>query len=448
MGKIFGKNGMKGIAVTEFTCEFAMQVGRALAFILSAKDRKSKFLIAKDTRSSSDALESALCAGICSCGADVELLGEIPAAALAWNIREKGADSGIMITASHVNTDFNGLKLFASNGYRLGDEAEDEIERLITESPQDIAPVQRKEYGRVIRCENAVESYIERLEEIAKADLSGLKIAVDCGNGCTSTIAEGLFKNLGAEVVAMGNKPDRTNINTSGSIHIESLMDFVVENKCVCGLAFDGSGERCLAVDENGSLVDGDIIIALCARSMKKRDKLNNNAILATQANNLSLIQFAKANNIEVVSAPVGERSMIQKMLECDCSIGGDPSGHIIFPDDMPNADGMLTGIRLLEILRKSGETMSSLSAIIEKFPQVMLNVPIGRKFCEIWKNDKVITSLIEEFEGILGDDGRIIVRETGREPVIRIRIEGRDFSAINDMAMKIAETIKERTQA
>ncbi|MDE5569902.1 MAG: phosphoglucosamine mutase [Ruminococcus sp.] len=447
MGRIFGRNGMKGLAVTEITCELAMQTGRAVAHILSGKDSRAKFLIAKDTRSSSDALESALCAGICSVGADAELLGEIPASALAWNIREKGADGGIMITASHVNTDYNGIKLFSPKGYRLDDETENEIERLITESPQEIAPVQLKEYGRVIRCENAIECYIERISEIAGADLKGLKIAVDCANGCTSTVAEGLFKSLGAEVVVMGNSPDRTNINTSGSIHIESLMDFVTENKCVCGIAFDGSGERCLAVDENGSLVDGDIIIALCARNMKKHDKLNNNTILATQANNLSLIQFAKANDIEVITAPVGERSMVQKMLECDCSIGGDPSGHIIFPDEMPNADGMLTGIRLLEILKKSGETMSSLSAIIEKFPQVMLNVPIGKKFCEIWKNDRVITNLIEKFEDILGGEGRIIVRETGKEPVIRIRVEGRDFSAINDMAIKIADTIKERTE-
>lgn len=444
MGKLFGKNGMKAPAITEFTCETAVSIGRAAAGVL-AKDSKAKFLIAKDTRSSSDALECALSAGICSTGADVELLGEIPVSALAWNIRAKGADGGIMITASHASADFNGVKLFSAKGYRLGEDTEEEIERRMT------APAKEnniREYGRVIRCENAVESYIERLSEIAKADLSGLKIAVDCANGCTSSIAGGLFRNLGAEVLVMGNTPDRTNINTSGSMHMENLMDFVYENKCVCGVAFDGAGERCLAVDENGSLVDGDVIIALCARSMKKHDTLTNNSVLATQANNLGLIQFAKANGIEVVNAPVGERSMVQKMLECDCSIGGDPSGHIIFPDEMPNADGMLTAVKLLEILKKSGGTMSSLSSVIEKFPQVMLNVPIAKKFCEVWKNDKAITSVIEEFEGILGGEGRIIVRETGKEPVIRIRVEGRDFSAINNMAIRIAETIKERTEA
>lgn len=447
MGKLFGKNGIKGTAITEFTCETAMHIGVATVRVL-AKDGRAKFLIAKDTRSSSDALESALCAGICSAGADAELLGAIPVSALAWNIREKCADGGIMITASHSNTDLNGIKLFSAKGYRLDEETEEEIERLVTGSAAEKLHIQLKEYGRVIYCDNAIESYIERLSEIAPADLKGLKIAVDCANGCTSSIAGGLFRNLGAEVLIMGNSPDRNNINTSGSMHMESLMDFVVENKCVCGIAFDGSGERCLAVDENGSLVDGDIIIALCARNMKKHGKLNNNTILATQANNLGLIQFAKADSIEVVNAPVGERSMVQKMLECDCSIGGDLSGHIIFPDEMPNADGMLTGIRLLEILKKSGETLSGLSDIIEKFPQVMLNVPIEKKFCEVWKNDKAITDIIEKSEDILGDEGRIIIRETGREPVIRIRVEGRDFSAINDMAIRIAETIKERTEA
>ncbi len=446
MGRLFGKNGMKAAAITEFTCETAVHIGRAVAYVL-AKDGKSKILIAKDTRSSSDALECALSAGICSTGADVELLGEIPVSALAWNIRAKGADGGIMITASHASADFNGVKLFSAKGYRLDEDTEEEIEKLVVGYAKETVNVQLKEYGKVFRCDNAIESYIERLSEIADADLKGMKIAVDCANGCTSGIAEGLFRNLSAEVLVMGNTPDRTNINTSGSMHIENLMDFVYENKCVCGIAFDGAGERCLAVDENGSLVDGDIIIALCARSMKKHNKLNNNSVLATQANNLGLIKFAEANGIEVVSAPVGERSMVKKMLECDCSIGGDPSGHIIFPDEMPNADGMLTAVKLLEILKKSGRTMSSLSSVIEKFPQVMLNVPIAKKFCEVWKNDKVITSMIEEFEGILGGEGRIIFRETGREPVIRIRVEGRDFSAINDMAIRIAETIKERTE-
>ncbi|MDE7365109.1 MAG: phosphoglucosamine mutase [Ruminococcus sp.] len=448
MSKIFGKNGIRGLAVTEFTCEFAMQIGRAVNAVLSEKDRKAKFFIAKDTRSSSDVIELALCTGLCSVGADVELLGEVPVAVLAWNIREYGADGGIMVTASHANNDVNGIKLFSPKGFRLDANSENEIERIITKNPEEIAPVQLKEYGKVTYNENVIENYINRLKDVAEVNLKGLKIAVDCGNGCTSTLAEGVFKFFGAEVFIMGNKPDGTNINTSGSIHIEKLMEFVEDNKCDCGIAFDGSGERCLAVDESGNIIDGDIIIALCAMDMKENDKLNNNTIIATQANNLGLIQFAKAYDISVIPAPVGERSMIQKMVECDCCIGGDPSGHIIFLDDMPSADGMLTGLKLLDILKKSGKKMSELAEIVEKLPQVMLNVPIEKKYREIWKNDRAITSLIEELEEILGNDGRIIVRETGREPIIRIRIEGKNFSDINSMALQIATTIKERTQA
>ena len=272
-----------------------------------------------------------------------------------------------------------------------------------------------------------------------------MKIAVDCANGCTALTAERIFTDLGAEVVMMGNTPDGTNINTCGSTKIEGLMTLVTENKCQCGIAFDGGGERCLAVDENGCLVDGDVIIAACADYMKENGTLRNNSILVTQANNLGLIRFARSKGIGTASAPTGERSMMRRMIECGFSVGGDPSGHIIFPDDSPSADGQLTGIRLLEVLKATGKKMSDLAAVIEKSPQVMLNVPIDKKYREVWKNDRAITSVIDEFESILGDEGRVIVRETGREPVIRIRIEGRDFSAINKMALHIAATIRER---
>lgn len=448
MSRLFGKNGIKGIAVTEFTCEFAMQAGRAIAAVLSEKEGKTKFLIAEDTRSSSDTIAAALCAGLCSAGADAEFLGEIPAAALAWNVRNKKASGGIMITASHVNNDFNGIKLFSSKGFRLDDETEAEIESLLTERLVEIAPSQRKKYGKITHDDTAGEEYLKYIHDITTIiDLKGLKVAIDCGNGCTSSMAEKLFSGYGAEVLMMGNTPDGTNINTSGSMHMETLMEFVIENKCDCGLAFDGSGERCLAVDENGNLVDGDVIIALCTRDMQRREVLNNNTLITTLANNFGLVQFAKSKEIQVVTAPAGERSIIHKMIEYGCSVGGDPTGHIIFPDDLPSADSQLTGIKLLWILKKSGGPLSSLTGIIKKLPQVMLNVPIETSFREVWKNDNVITDLIENSENILGDEGRIIVREAGKDPVIRIRIEGVDFSVINTMALEIADTIKERTQ-
>ena len=445
MGRIFGKNGIRGLAVTEITCELAMQIGRAAAKIMAAPNGRTKILIGRDIRHSADTIEAAVCAGICSAGADAELLGEIPASALAWHIKKREAQGGIMITASHVGAEFNGIKLFSSYGYRLRDDREEEIERLILDAPDEIKPVQLKRYGSIICCESAVEEYIEHILEIAPADLSGLKIAIDCANGCASHTAERLFTKLGADVTMLGNTPDGFNINTSGSTRIDTLMEYVAENKLDCGIAFDGSGERCLAVDENGCLVDGDVIIAACAGYMQKQGTLRNNSILVTQANNMGLIRFARENGIGTAAAPTGERGMMRRMLECGFSIGGDPSGHIIFPDDMPAADGQLTGIRLLEAMKAAEKKMSELAEIIEKCPQVMLNVPIENKYREVWKNNRTITSMIDEFESILGDEGRVIVRETGAEPVIRIRIEGRDFSAINTMALSLADTIKEQ---
>ncbi|MBQ9140092.1 MAG: phosphoglucosamine mutase, partial [Ruminococcus sp.] len=246
MGRIFGKNGIRGLAVTEITCELAMQIGRAAAKIMAAPNGRTKILIGRDIRHSADTIEAAVCAGICSAGADAELLGEIPASALAWHIKKREAQGGIMITASHVGAEFNGIKLFSSYGYRLRDDREEEIERLILDAPDEIKPVQLKRYGSIICCESAVEEYIEHILEIAPADLSGLKIAIDCANGCASHTAERLFTKLGADVTMLGNTPDGFNINTSGSTRIDALMEYVAENKLDCGIAFDGSGERCL----------------------------------------------------------------------------------------------------------------------------------------------------------------------------------------------------------
>ena len=444
MGRIFGKNGIRGLAITEITCELAMQIGRAAAKIMASPNGKTKILVGRDVRHSSYAIEAAVCAGLCSAGADAELLGEVPTPALAWHIKNSGAQGGIMITAAHTGAEYSGIKLFSSYGYRLGEDSEEDIERLLLDNPDEIEPVQLKRYGWITRNEYALEDYKKHILEAAPADLCGLKIAIDCANGSTAFTAEDIFTELGAEVLMLGDTPDGQNINFGGSTKIDALMDFVVKNKCDCGIAFDGSGERCLAVDENGCLVDGDVIIAACARYMKEQGTLRNNTILVTQANNLGLIRFARSNDIATSAAPTGERNMMRRMLECGFSIGGDPLGSVIFPDDMPSFDGQLTGIRLLEAMKSQAEKMSNLAEIIEKTPQVMFSVPIAKRHREVWKNNRAITGLIDEFENVLGDEGRIIVREIGKEAVIRIRIEGRDFTAINTMALQIAEVIKE----
>lgn len=447
MGRMFGRDGMRGIAVTELTCELALQIGRAAAVVLAGHNtEKTQILIGMDTRSSSDSIAASLCAGICSAGADAELIGEVPTPAFAWLVKEVGANGGIMVTASHINAEFSGIKLFSSSGSRLSDDREEEIERLILDAPGEIMPIPRRNYGKLTFSDKANEKYIAHIREIADADLSGLKVAIDCANGCASATAKEIFSSLGAEVVIMGNAPDGANINKDcGSTHIDALMRFVGEQKCDCGIAFDGAAERCLAVDENGTIVDGDMIVAICAKDMKEHDKLRNNSILFTQANNLGLLQFARSNGIGTSASSPGERSMIRRMRECGYSLAGDPAGHLLFPDLAPSADGQLTGIRLLDTLKRSGKKLSELAAVIEKCPQVMLNVPIDKRCREVWKNDRAVTGIIDEFEQILGEEGRVVVREVGAEPVIRIMIEGRDFSTINTMALQIADTIRER---
>lgn len=448
MGRLFGTDGARGIAITELTCELAMQIGRAAALVLTKKtSRKAKILIGKDTRISSDILEAALCAGICSVGADAEILGVVPTPAVAYLVKERKADAGVMISASHNSVEFNGIKLFSSTGYKLSDEIEEEIEALILDEPENITLRSHTDVGRITRCETAAKDYIDHVCSTIDTDLSGLTVALDCANGSSSATARELFTRLGADVKIISDEPDGTNINLNcGSTHIDELMTFVAENKCDCGLAFDGDADRCLAVDENGELIDGDKLIAICAKAYKEQGRLRNDAAVVTVMTNLGFQYFAKENEINTVTAGVGDRYVLEKMLEGGYNIGGEQSGHIIFLDDATTGDGQLSGAKVLEILKNSGKKMSELADVMYKFPQVMINVRITPKDKEVWKNDKIIIGLIEKHEETLGESGRILVRESGTEPLIRVMIEGRDFSQINEMAIEIAETIKSRS--
>lgn len=448
MGRLFGTDGARGVAITELTCELAMQIGRAAALVLTKKvSHKPQILIGKDTRISSDILEAALCAGICSVGADAIILGVVPTPAVAYLVKEKNADAGIMISASHNSVEFNGIKLFASTGYKLSDEIEEEIERLILDNPEEITLKSHTEVGKITYCETAVEEYIEHIKDSIDTDLSGLRIALDCANGSSAATAKQLFEELGADVLLISDEPDGTNINKDcGSTHMENLMEFVVENSCDCGLAFDGDADRCLAVDEKGELIDGDKLIAICAKSYKEQGRLKNDAAVVTVMTNLGFSYFAKENGIKTITASVGDRYVLEKMLDGGYNIGGEQSGHIIFLDDATTGDGQLSGAKVLEILKNSGMKMSELADVMYKFPQVMINVRITPRDKEVWKNDSEITSLIEKHEETLGDSGRILVRESGTEPLIRVMIEGKEFSQINAMAVEIADKIKERS--
>lgn len=448
MGRIFGTDGARGVAITELTCETAMNIGRAAAIVLTKRTKhKPTIFIGKDTRISSDVLEAALAAGICSVGANVQILGVVPTPAVAALVQQKKADAGVMISASHNSFEFNGIKLFSSTGYKLSDDIEEEIEELILDKPLEMKLVSDGEVGKITYYRDAQTDYIRYIMKCIKGNLTGLRIALDCANGSASATAKRLFEGLGASVYVINASPNGVNINDNcGSTHINNLMQFVVDKKCHAGLAFDGDADRCLAVDENGELVDGDKLIAICAKAYKEKGKLKKDTAVVTVMSNLGFKYFAKDNDIKMQTTKVGDRYVLEKMLEGGYNLGGEQSGHIIFLDEANTGDGQLSGAKVLEILAESGKKMSELASVMEHFPQVMINVKISPRDKEVWKNDSQITDLIEQYESELGDSGRILVRESGTEPLIRVMLEGRDFSQINKFAVDIADKIRERT--
>jgi len=452
MGRLFGTDGARGVAITELTCEMAMQIGRAAAMILTKKShKKAKILIGKDTRISSDILETALVSGICSVGADAVILGVVPTPAVAYLVQKREADAGVMISASHNSMEFNGIKLFSGSGFKLSDDIEEEIEALILDTPEKIKEeiTGGANVGRIYYDKNAEWDYIRSIMKTIDHDLSGIRVAIDCANGSASATAEKLFSGLGASVLMLNNKPDGTNINAKcGSTCLEPLQNFVVKNKCHIGVAFDGDADRCLAVDESGAILDGDKLIAIFARDMRDKGTLKKNTAVVTIMTNLGFTHFAKTSNINIVSTKVGDRYIIEQMLANDYNLGGEQSGHIIFRDFSTTGDGQLTAVQLLSVLKRSEEKASSLGKIMERYPQVMINVKISKDQKEKWKNDTEIEEIISVNQKLLGTSGRILVRESGTEPLIRVMIEGKNFNVINEMAVKIADKIKERCTA
>lgn len=446
MGRLFGTDGARGVAVTELTCETAMQIGRAAAIVLAKKTKhKPKIIIGKDTRISSDILESALVAGICSIGADAVILGVVPTPAVAFLVEKYEADAGVMISASHNSVEFNGIKLFDGTGYKLSDEVEEEIEALILDNPEKITLASGCDVGRISYAKDAAWDYIRHIIKTIDGDLSGIKVAIDCANGSASVTAERIFKGLGANVMLIHAEPDGTNINEKcGSTYLAAISEFVRANKCHLGVAFDGDADRCLAVDENGEVIDGDKLIAIFAKHMRDNGKLNRNTAVVTVMTNLGFTNFAKANGINMLTTKVGDRYILEQMLLNDYSLGGEQSGHIIFREFAKTGDGQLTAVQLMNILKQSEGSMSTLAGIMERYPQVMINVKIASKWKENWKNVDEIEQIIDLYQKKLGSTGRILVRESGTEPLVRVMVEGKRFDLINDIAVKIADKIKE----
>lgn len=447
MGRLFGTDGIRGIANKDLTCELATQLGRAAAQVLTNKSNlHPRVLIGKDTRLSSDMLESAMAAGLCSIGASVVTLGVVPTPAVAYLVEKYKADAGIMISASHNSFEYNGIKIFSGDGFKLPDDLEERIEDIIL-GKTDISgqlPLDGG-LGTVTRAESAVRDYIEHVKSTVHFALDGMRIAIDSANGSASATAEALFTELGAEVTMLNDKPDGINVNHNcGSTHMEGLIEYVKTHDLDAGVAFDGDADRCLMVDEKGSFVDGDFIMAICALDMKSRGKLNKNTVVGTIMTNLGFQKFCEDNGMRFEATKVGDRYVLEQMRLDNFSFGGEQSGHVIFRDFATTGDGQLTACQLLSLLRRREAKLSSLATVMQRYPQTMVNITVTPEGKLAFYTDQRVRGAIEKASETLGSEGRIIVRPSGTEPLLRVMVEGRDEQQIEELAESVAKVIRE----
>ena len=447
MGRLFGTDGARGVANSELTCELAMKIGRAAAMVLTEScAHKPKVLIGMDTRASSHMLASAISAGLCSVGADVLIIDVVPTPAVAFLVKEYDYDAGVMISASHNPCEYNGIKIFQGNGYKLPDELENEIEEIILDETKVPPVVLGGDVGKISFSSKAVDDYIFHLAMTADGDFKGMKIALDCANGSASVTARALFTRLGAKCCIINETPNGTNINENcGSTHLEQLQKFVVENKCDIGFAFDGDADRLLVVDENGEVVDGDKIIAVCSKFMKENNKLKNNTAVVTVMSNMGFFKFCEKNGINCVKTKVGDRYVLEEMVKNGYIIGGEQSGHIIFLDYATTGDGQMSAIQVLNVLKSTGKKISELASEMQVYPQVLINVRVSNFGKARLDKDKEVQLAIREASEELGDTGRVLVRVSGTEPLVRVMLEGEDYNQIKSLAESIAKVIEER---
>ncbi len=444
MGRLFGTDGVRGIANTELSCMQAFEIGRAAASLLSENSRRRPvFVIGGDTRCSTPMLMRAVSAGLCSVGADVIDLGIIPTPAVSYLVGKYKADAGVVVSASHNPYEYNGIKLFGGNGQKLPDLLEERIEAIVLDKISAIPAPTGDDIGRILSGYDAEKDYIEHIKSSVMYSLNGMKIALDCANGAASRTAERLFTKLGAEVIILSNAPDGVNINQDcGSTHIERLAAFVRENGCDCGAAFDGDADRCLCVDENGDVIDGDRIMAICALDLASRGRLHGNTVVGTVMTNLGFIKFCEQNGLRFVATNVGDRFVLEEMLIGEYSFGGEQSGHIIFRDFANTGDGQLTAAQLFSLVRRSGKRLSELASVMTPYPQTIVNISVSNEGKLQFFTDPTIKDAIDTAKSELGNDGRVVVRPSGTEPLIRIMVEGRDEETIGAIAARIAETI------
>lgn len=440
MGRLFGTDGARGIVGSELTADLAMKIGASAAYVLG-ENKKIKVIVGMDTRYSGDMLACAVNAGLLSMGADVIFVGVVPTPAVSFLVTHLNADMGVMISASHNPAKYNGIKLFNNKGYKLADEIEEKIEHYILaeELPECMS------IGSYERNEDLKNEYVDFLDSLA-SDYNGIKLVVDCANGSASATAPALFKKLNVNAKIIFDNPNGVNINDNcGSTHLESLISKVKEANADLGIAYDGDADRCLLVTENGDIIDGDYILAICGKCLKEKGKLNNNAIVGTVMSNLGLRKFCESENINFVAAKVGDRYVLEEMLDKDYVIGGEQSGHVIFKEYANTGDGELTSVMVLNILSEKMCKLSEFASIMNKYPQVLVNVNVTREGKTSFGDDAEINALIKKYETELNGDGRILIRASGTENLIRVMIEGKNTEEIIKMANDIANLINNK---
>ena len=440
MGRLFGTDGARGIAGGELTADLAMKIGASAAYVLG-ESKNIKVIVGMDTRYSGNMLACAVNAGLLSMGADVIFVGVVPTPAVSFLVTHLKADMGVMISASHNPAKYNGIKLFNNNGYKLADEIEEKIEYYILDEKLP----ECTNIGRYERDENLKNKYINFLYTLAN-DYNGLKVVVDCANGSASATAPTLFEKLNVNAEIIFDNPDGVNINDNcGSTHLDALISKVKETGADLGIAYDGDADRCLLVTNDGDVIDGDYVLAICGKYLKKKGRLNNNAIVGTVMSNLGLRKFCESENINFVATKVGDRYVLEEMLDKDYMIGGEQSGHVIFKEYANTGDGELTSLMVLNILSERKCKLSELASIMDKYPQVLVNVNVTKEGKTSFGEDAEINVLIKKYEEELNGDGRILIRASGTENLIRVMIEGKNTEEISRMANDIADLINKK---
>ena len=446
MRKYFGTDGVRGVANTELTCDLAYKLGRAGGFVLAKGKEKVKVIVGKDTRVSGDMLEAALISGLMSVGCDIITVGVVPTPAVAYLTQKYGADCGVVISASHNPVEYNGIKFFNKDGYKLDDELELNIEQYIDDIDKvDYHPIGCK-VGKKIHKHDAQRDYIEYLKSIINVDFKGLKVVLDCANGAAYNVAPTVFDELGASVITINSEPDGNNINDKcGSTHPQSLQKAVLAHKADLGLAYDGDADRLIAVDENGNIVDGDHIMVLSAIHLKNKNKLEQDTLVVTVMSNIGLTIAAKEHGVNLATTAVGDRYVLEEMKKSGYNLGGEQSGHMIFLDYNTTGDGVLSSLVLAQIVLEEGQGLSKLASVMTQYPQVLVNARIKNDNKNRYMEYPEIKSEIERIEKLLDGSGRVLIRPSGTEPLVRVMLEGKEEGQIRELATNLANLIQEK---